>query len=122
MLEDSKLVKHFPALLKALRARIRALPTSIPVATSDGPLARYFGDFEIDAEEGAYFTANRQWERAFQVSEQEQRNRIARGKFGMDLVCPFLEFYSQQDGIKGTDGVGMLARRIRGLNAILDLM
>jgi hypothetical protein len=22
------------------------------------------------------------------------------GKYGMDLVCPFLEFYSQQDGIK----------------------
>jgi hypothetical protein len=40
----------------------------------------------------------------------------------MDFVCPFLEFFSQQEGVKGTDGVGMLARRIREFNNILDLM
>ncbi|KAJ7914632.1 hypothetical protein B0H13DRAFT_1872755 [Mycena leptocephala] len=70
---------------------------------SDGPLARYLGDLEIDAEEGARYTANRQWDRASQVSDEEKLKRITRGKFSMDLVCPFLEFYSQQDGIKGTD-------------------
>ncbi|KAJ7937971.1 hypothetical protein B0H13DRAFT_2302063 [Mycena leptocephala] len=85
MLDDAQLVKHFPSLLKALRARIRALPASIPEALPDNPLARYFGDLEIDAEEGAAYTANRQFERAFQVSEEEKHNRVLRGKFGMDL-------------------------------------
>ncbi|KAK7014646.1 hypothetical protein R3P38DRAFT_2638211 [Favolaschia claudopus] len=122
MFDDAQLVKYFPAMLKALRARIEALPDSLPVALPDGPLARYFGDFEIDEEEGAQFTANRQWERAFQVSADEQHKRITRGEHGMDLICPFLEFYSQQDGIKGTDGVGMLARRRRDLNSILDTL
>ncbi|KAK6980613.1 hypothetical protein R3P38DRAFT_2809095 [Favolaschia claudopus] len=59
MFDDAQLVKYFPAMLKALRARIEALPDSLPVALPDGPLARYFGDFEIDEEEGAQFTANR---------------------------------------------------------------
>ncbi|KAK6971350.1 hypothetical protein R3P38DRAFT_3370332 [Favolaschia claudopus] len=104
MFDDAQLVKYFPAMLKALRARIEALPDSLPVALPDGPLARYFGDFEIDEE------------------EDEQHKRITRGEHGMDLICPFLEFYSQQDGIKGTDGVGMLARRIRDLNSILDTL
>ncbi|KAK6974159.1 hypothetical protein R3P38DRAFT_2697455 [Favolaschia claudopus] len=122
MFDDSQLVKHFPAMLKALRIRIAGLPESLPLASSDGPLARYFGDLEIDVEEGARYTANRQWERAFQVSKEEQQNRIARGKYGMDLVCPFLEFYSRQEGIRDTDGVGMLARRIRDLNSILDAL
>ncbi|KAJ7818906.1 hypothetical protein B0H14DRAFT_3473476 [Mycena olivaceomarginata] len=107
MLDDVQLVKHFPALLKGLKARIKALPTSLPTAAPDGPLARYLGDLEIDTDEGARYTANRQWERTFQVSEEEQRKRIVLGKYGMDLVCPFLEFYSQQDGIKDTDGVGI---------------
>ncbi|KAJ7868885.1 hypothetical protein B0H13DRAFT_2280892 [Mycena leptocephala] len=86
MLDDSQLVKHFPTLLKALKARIKALPASLPLA----------------------------------ISEDEQRKRITLGKYGMDLVCPSLEFYSQQGGIKDTDGVGILARRIRDLNTILD--
>jgi hypothetical protein len=122
MLDDSQLVKYFPTLLKALKARIKALPVSLPIATPEAPLARYLGDLEIDAEEGARYTANRQWECTFQVSEDEQRKWIILGKYGMDLVCPFLEFYSRQVGIKDTEGVGMLARRIRALNTILDSM
>ncbi|KAJ6504066.1 hypothetical protein C8R47DRAFT_1316289 [Mycena vitilis] len=119
MLDDAQLVKHFPNLLQALRARIKALPPSLPVAIADGPLHRYFGDLEVD-DEGAAYTINRQWERAFQVTEVELRKRLGRGKYGMDLVCPFLDFYAEQDGIKGTDRVGMLARRIHNLNTILD--
>ncbi|KAK6974226.1 hypothetical protein R3P38DRAFT_2812143 [Favolaschia claudopus] len=89
--------------LKNLRARITALPESLPVALPDGPLA----NLEIDEGEGARYTAN------------QQQKRIARGKYGMDLICPFLEFYAQQEDIKGTDGVGMLTRRIKNLT-ILD--
>ncbi|KAJ7932241.1 hypothetical protein B0H13DRAFT_2307801 [Mycena leptocephala] len=125
MLDDTQVIKHFPALLKGLKALIKALPglpVSLPLATPDGPLSRYLGDLEIDAEEGARYTANRQWERTFQVSVEEQRRRIALGKYGVALICPFLEFYCQQKGIKDTDGVGMLARRIRDLNTILDLI
>ncbi|KAJ7435182.1 hypothetical protein FB451DRAFT_1464453 [Mycena latifolia] len=40
---------------------------------------------EVDAEEGAAYSANRQWERAFQVSEEEQRRLIVRGPYGLDL-------------------------------------
>jgi hypothetical protein len=110
MLDDSELVKHFPTLLKALKARIKALPASLPLASLEALLARYLGDLEIDAEEGARSSANR--ERTFQVSEDEQRKRITVGKYGMNLVRPFLEFYY-------TDRVGMLVHRIRDLNTIL---
>ncbi|KAJ7477478.1 hypothetical protein FB451DRAFT_1396460 [Mycena latifolia] len=71
MLDDSKLVKHFPALLTALKKRIKSLPSSLPLGDADGHLSRYFGDLEVDAE-GAAFSANRQWERVFQGSEEEK--------------------------------------------------
>ncbi|KAF7358398.1 hypothetical protein MVEN_00889900 [Mycena venus] len=121
MLDDAQLVKYFPTLLKALKVRIASLPNSLPAGQEGNPLARYLGDLDID-EEGAAYTANRQWERAFQVPEVELQQQIVRGKFGLDLVCPFLEFFSQQRGIKGTNSVGMLARRIYQLNKILDSM
>ncbi|KAJ7476498.1 hypothetical protein FB451DRAFT_1173361 [Mycena latifolia] len=73
MLDDSKLVKHFPALLMALKKRIKSLPSSLPLGDADGHLSRYFGDLEVDAEEGAAFSANHQWERVFQGSEEEKR-------------------------------------------------
>ncbi|KAJ7111501.1 hypothetical protein C8R44DRAFT_742611 [Mycena epipterygia] len=120
MLDDAKLVKHFPGVLKALKKRIKSLPDSLPLAQAEGPLARYLGELEIDAEEGSASTANRQWERAFQVSTEEQSKRIARREYGLDLVCPFLEFFSQQEGVKETDAIGMLGRRIHQLNKILD--
>ncbi|KAK7005498.1 hypothetical protein R3P38DRAFT_2647842 [Favolaschia claudopus] len=69
MIEDSEIARHFPAMLKALRIRIAGLPDSLPLAESDGPIHKYLGDLEIDEDEGAIFTANRQWERAFQVSQ-----------------------------------------------------
>ena len=120
-LDDSLLVKHFPALLKALKKRIASLPAALPLGDEESALARYLGNLEID-EEGATFSANRQWERAFQVPEEEQRKRLLRGKYGLDLVCPFLEFFAMQEGIQGTDSVGMLARRIHQLNKLLDSM
>jgi hypothetical protein len=121
MLDDAQLVKHFPALLKALRKRIKSLPSSLPLGSQDAPMARYLGDLEIDAE-GAAYTANRQWERTFQVPEDVQRQRVVRGPHGLDLVCPFLEFFAEHDELKGTVAVGMLARRIHGLNKLLDSM
>ncbi|KAJ7494151.1 hypothetical protein FB451DRAFT_451571 [Mycena latifolia] len=93
MLDDSKLVKHFPALLTALKKRIKSLPSSLPLGDADGHLSCYFGDLEVDAEEGAAFSANRQSERVFQGSEEEKRSRIVRGLHGLDLVCPFLDFF-----------------------------
>ncbi|KAJ7463030.1 hypothetical protein FB451DRAFT_1495195 [Mycena latifolia] len=106
--DDAQLVKSFPPLIKALKKRIKSLPHSIPLGDdADGPLARHLGDLEIDAEEGAAYSANRQWERAFQVSEEEQRRLIVRGPYGLDLVCPFLEFFAGQPGMKGKDGVDL---------------
>ncbi|KAJ7192116.1 hypothetical protein GGX14DRAFT_406665 [Mycena pura] len=106
MLDDAQLIKFFPPLIKALKKRIKSLPHSIPLGDdADGPLVRYLGDYEVDAEEGAAYSANRQWERAFQVSEEEQRRLIVRGPYGLDLVCPFLEFFAEQPGMKGKDGV-----------------
>ncbi|KAJ7743448.1 hypothetical protein DFH07DRAFT_777365 [Mycena maculata] len=94
MLNDAQLVKHFPTLLKALKACIALLPQ--------------LDKKGIHLEEGASYTANRPWEQAFQVLEEEQRQHIVHRKFGLDLVCLFLEFFSQQNGIKRSDSVGML--------------
>ncbi|KAJ7495122.1 hypothetical protein FB451DRAFT_1360076 [Mycena latifolia] len=97
ILEDPKLIKHFTALLKALKACM----TSLPLGDGDtnSYLLCYFGNLSID-EEGAAFTANRQWERAFQVSPEELQRRIIRGKHGLDL----------RKGIKGTESVKMLTQ------------
>jgi hypothetical protein len=79
MFDDAQLVTHFPPLLKALKARIASLPESLPAGQEGNPFARYLGDLDIDSE-GAAYTANQQWERAFQVPQEEQRQRIVRGK------------------------------------------
>ncbi|KAJ7462960.1 hypothetical protein FB451DRAFT_1562382 [Mycena latifolia] len=41
MLDDAQLVKHFPTLLKALKARIASLPDSLSAGQEGNPLARY---------------------------------------------------------------------------------
>ncbi|KAJ7662401.1 hypothetical protein B0H17DRAFT_1144345 [Mycena rosella] len=120
MLDNAKLVKHFPTLLTALKKRIKSLPSSLPLGDADRYLSHYFGDLEVDAEEGAAFSANHQWEHVFQGSEEEKQSHIVRSPHGLNLVCPFLDFFVVQDGIKGTVNVGMLACRIHGLNSLLD--
>ncbi|KAJ7438427.1 hypothetical protein FB451DRAFT_1192664 [Mycena latifolia] len=121
MLEDSKFVKHFSVLLKTLKARIASLPPSLPLGDTNSYLLFYFGDLSMDAyEKGVAFMANRQWERAFQVLPEELQRRIVRGKYGLDLLCPYLEFFSPQKGIKGTEAVGMLVRRIHQLKELLN--
>ncbi|KAF7320731.1 DUF659 family protein [Mycena chlorophos] len=122
MVDDAKVAKLFPTLLKHLQQRIQGVPDTIPLAPEDGPVHRALRALEVDAEEGAWYSANRAWERAFQCSDEEKHKRIARGPYGLDLVCPFLEFYAKQDGIAETPYVGQLGRRIQQLNMVMDEM
>ncbi|KAJ7741872.1 hypothetical protein B0H16DRAFT_1861665 [Mycena metata] len=120
MLDDAKLAKHFKPLFTALQARITALPESLPVAEEDNRIHRYLTNFTIDPDEAVVHIANKQWERVFFCSDEEKKALIARGEYGIELVCPFLEFFAEHHAIAGTDGVGMLARRIHNLNTLMD--
>ncbi|KAJ6609439.1 hypothetical protein B0H10DRAFT_2297509 [Mycena sp. CBHHK59/15] len=119
MLDDAQLVDKFPLFLRVLKNRISLLPKTLPTAPPDSPL-RFLATLEIDAEEGAWFSANRGWERAFQCAEADEAQRLVCGPHGLDLVCQFLEFYAEADGIKGTTYVGALVRRIHDLNKLMD--
>jgi hypothetical protein len=42
-----------------LKSLIFKLPNCISEGTKDGSIAKYFGDYDIDADEGPYFSVNR---------------------------------------------------------------
>ncbi|KIK77472.1 hypothetical protein PAXRUDRAFT_166718, partial [Paxillus rubicundulus Ve08.2h10] len=70
-------------LLTELHNTIKSLPSSIPEGSESGPIATQFCSWEIDEEEGPFFSFNRTWERVFQKSEAEQKSLVVRGKFGL---------------------------------------
>ncbi|KAJ7022797.1 hypothetical protein C8F04DRAFT_1272203 [Mycena alexandri] len=120
MLDNAQLAKHFKPLLKALEARIKALPESLPVAVEDSQLHYYLVDFEIPLETDVKDLARRQWEHTFSCMDDTRKGLFGRGEYGTDLICPFLEFFAEQEAFQGDDATGMLARWIRDLNTLMD--
>ncbi|OBZ67473.1 hypothetical protein A0H81_12663 [Grifola frondosa] len=49
------------AKLDNLKLLINALPPSCPSGTLDGPIAQNFGDYDVDVDEGPYFSVDRAW-------------------------------------------------------------
>ncbi|KIJ14787.1 hypothetical protein PAXINDRAFT_12359 [Paxillus involutus ATCC 200175] len=57
--------QQITSALKDVLTLIKKLPLSLS-GTPDGPIAVNFTNFDIDDDEGPYFTVNRAWERTFQ--------------------------------------------------------
>ncbi|KIK73194.1 hypothetical protein PAXRUDRAFT_179030, partial [Paxillus rubicundulus Ve08.2h10] len=63
---NPRIEQKITSVLEDVLTLIGKLPPSLPVGTHDGPIASNFSNFDIDADEGPYFTVNRAWERTFQ--------------------------------------------------------
>ncbi|KAF8833049.1 hypothetical protein BDN67DRAFT_1021658, partial [Paxillus ammoniavirescens] len=75
---------HISQLLTELHNAIKSLPSSLPEGSESGLIATQFCSWEIDEDEGLFFSFNRTWERVFQRTEAEQKELIS-GVHG-DLV------------------------------------
>lgn len=107
--------------LSELDVLIGLLPASVPTGSPDDPLATYFGDLSIDAEEGPYYSLDRAWLRVFQVPEADQLSRITRGEFGTVVAHKFFKFFADAPGIEAHNGLFLLAERLSSLNCLVAL-
>jgi len=102
-------------LLQQLRVLIKDLSSSLPIGDKDGLISKNFSSREFDKSEGPYFTFNKAWERTFQVSDEEKVKRIAKGKYGLDLVHSYVLHFSTIAGIEANGGLHLMAERVSAL-------
>ncbi|KAF8834294.1 hypothetical protein BDN67DRAFT_1016652 [Paxillus ammoniavirescens] len=95
---------------------IEKLPHSLPIGTPDGSIATHFSNFEIDADEGPYFTVNQAWERTFQKAGE---SAITRGQYGIKVVHDFLVHFLQIPGIEANGGLNLMLGRVHQLMDML---
>ncbi|KIJ09602.1 hypothetical protein PAXINDRAFT_17307 [Paxillus involutus ATCC 200175] len=96
---------------------IEKLPHSLVVGTADGPIASHFSNFDIDPEEGPYFTVNRAWERTFQKTGEAA---ITGGQYGVKLVHDFLAHFLHIPGIEDNGGLDLMLKRVHQLAEMLQ--
>ncbi|KAF9231661.1 hypothetical protein BU15DRAFT_82120 [Melanogaster broomeanus] len=104
------------ALAEALKL-IEKLPQSLPLGTAEGSIAENFGSFNIDDEEGPFFTVNRAWERTFQTTGEAA---ITRGQYGIKLVHDFLLHFLHIPGIEAHGSLNLMLGRVHQLTTMLQ--
>ncbi|TFY75902.1 hypothetical protein EWM64_g8111 [Hericium alpestre] len=107
------------SVLAALHGAVSNLPADCPEGAADGPLERYFNDYEIH-EEGLYFTVNCAWDRTFQVSDDEKVKLVTHGPYGLQLVYAFASYFAQQPGMEANNGLFLLAERVQNVIDLVD--
>ena len=113
---------HLETLLQKLNGLIKKLLTTFPCGSKDGPIARHFSDREFDVMEGPYSTFNQSWKRVFQCADSEKEYLIVRGKYGLDLVHPYVAHFSKVSGIEANNGLSLLAQWVEALIVLIDTM
>jgi hypothetical protein len=68
--------KQLSQSLTDLHSIIAGLPGSLPEAAEDGPISHHLCDFNVDEDEGPFFSFNCAWECVFQCSENEQQKLV----------------------------------------------
>ncbi|KIJ20514.1 hypothetical protein PAXINDRAFT_7753 [Paxillus involutus ATCC 200175] len=96
---------------------IEKLPHSLVVGTADGPIASHFSNFDINPEEGPYFTVNCAWEWTFQKTGEAA---ITGGQYGVKLVHNFLAHFLHIPGIEDNGGLDLMLRRVHQLAEMLQ--
>ncbi|KAF8835974.1 hypothetical protein BDN67DRAFT_984264, partial [Paxillus ammoniavirescens] len=96
---------------------IEKLLHSLVLGTADGPIASHFGNFDIDPDEGPYFTVNCAWERTFQKTGEAV---ITGGQYGVKLVHDFLAHFLHIPGIEANGGLDLMLRHVHQLAEMLQ--
>ncbi|VDC04898.1 unnamed protein product [Peniophora sp. CBMAI 1063] len=89
-------------LLNDLKVATKALPQTISLGAQDGFLHKTFRNQPENLDgEGIWYTFNKIWEWAFhsQKPEADQTALVLRGKYGLQVVIEFVEFYKDADGM-----------------------
>ncbi|KAG1781479.1 hypothetical protein EV702DRAFT_1041989 [Suillus placidus] len=63
-------------LLANLQNAITGLSLTVPEGTEDSPLVTHLCDFDVDEEEGPFYSFNHSWEQAFQHNDDEKKKLI----------------------------------------------
>jgi hypothetical protein len=106
---------HLSKLVLDLEKIVAHLPSSVSCGTKDGPIATNFASHEFDISEGPYYSFNKAWERTFQVSEEEKKLRVVRGKYGLAIVHSYLVHFSKIAGIEANGGLYLMAEQVAAL-------
>ncbi|KIK77667.1 hypothetical protein PAXRUDRAFT_776864 [Paxillus rubicundulus Ve08.2h10] len=104
------------ALAEALKL-IEKLPQSLPLGTAEGSIAENFGSFNIDDEEGPFFTVNHAWERTFQTTGEAA---ITQGQYGIKLVHDFLLHFLHIPGIEAHGSLNLMLGQVHQLTTMLQ--
>jgi hypothetical protein len=106
--------------LKALEDVIQLLPASIPLGTSDGKIARYFSDLDLEPDEGPWFTVDRAYTRVFQLAAGEELSSvITRGEYGLNLVFNVFKRFATENGMEKDGNYQLMSDRISKLLGLI---
>lgn len=106
-------------LLLDLQNAITGLPFTLPEGTEDGPLAMHLCDFEVDEEEGPFYSFNRSWERAFQRNNAKKKKLVVHGKYGLQLAHNFMSHFARVPGIEANNGLTLIKARVEALLSLI---
>ncbi|KAF8127579.1 hypothetical protein EV363DRAFT_462861 [Boletus edulis] len=95
---------------------IETLPNLLSLGTPEGTIASNFSNFDIDEDEGPYFSVNQAWERTFQKAQEAA---ITRGPYGVKLVYDFFAHFLQIPGIEAHGGLDLMLMRVNQLGDML---
>lgn len=90
--------------LKVLRPKIEALQNAADVAYGphNGIIPLYFSDYTVDEEEGATYSIDRAWTRAFQKCSN-RLDLITRGKHGVAAIYNFFKEFKKSPQMTVSD-------------------
>lgn len=108
--------------LKRLELLVKALPSDLPEGLSDGPIATFFGDRDVpadDEDEGPYRIVNKAYERVFQTKNASELSKlVTRGRYGILLLLDYFQFWAAYRGMD----CGLLALRVSQVNVVISKM
>ncbi|KAK7688724.1 hypothetical protein QCA50_008262 [Cerrena zonata] len=92
---------HLIQTIQALRDLVVLLPTQLPLANPDNPLAEHFGPLLHDRIEHPWFPLRRAFLNAFDDNETraEHLMLVARGEYGIPLVVHIIMMFDYLDGV-----------------------
>jgi hypothetical protein len=85
-------------------------------------IGRDRGNTTYDINEGPYYSFNQAWEWVFQCADNEKEHLVVRGKYGLDLVQPYVVHFLKVSGIEVNNGLHLVAKRVESLIALIETM
>ncbi|KAF8577229.1 hypothetical protein K439DRAFT_1622264 [Ramaria rubella] len=96
--------------LTALKTKLLSLLSTLQEGSDDGPIARYFNDFNYDDDDGPYEAVDQAWTRTFRAdcTEAQRQALLLRGQDGLQMVYTYLSYFSKQRRMVENNGLSML--------------